>query len=66
MQEPMKIQIQNANENSKTLKEIVEEFYENIEWHLKLAELSGKVKRSQYNSYISEGFTEQQALFLIK
>lgn len=66
MQKPIEIQIQNADPANKSMKDVVEEFTENLKWHLKLTELNGKIKKCQYDSYIAEGFTEHQALFLIK
>ena len=64
--DPIRIQIQNADPNKKLIKDLVLEFTKDLEWHLKLNEITAKLKRSQYDAYMKEGFTEQQTLFLIK
>lgn len=42
-----------------------EEFKRNIELYVEMAEATARIKKAQYDAYIKEGFTPEQAMTLI-
>ena len=64
--EPFRIQIQTDGEDKPSTKQIFENMAGDMEWLLKLNSLIAKMKKSSYDAYIAEGFTETQALILVK
>ena len=66
MPDPILIQIQNADPQKKTAKESYQFLKDELEYTLKISKLIAQVKKSQFDAYLKEGFTVEQALILIK
>jgi len=66
MNEPLRIQINSSEDNKPSAKQLFEDLSVNIEWTLKTCILIAKIKRTQYDAFIEEGFSIDQSLFLIK
>jgi len=66
MDEPFKIQIQNQDDTKLSVHEVVKKMANEFKDMLEFYKLDAKLKRSQYSAYLEEGFTDEQALFLIK
>ena len=64
--EPLRIQIQNSDPVKKSVKDIYEGVAQELQWILKLNEQQAKIKKSQYDAYVAEGFTDEQAIYLVK
>ena len=66
MNEPLKIQISNSKSDIPSAKEIFENLLVEMKWTLRLNKLIAKMKKSAYDEYLAEGFSKEQAIFLIK
>lgn len=66
MDDPVKIQITTSENDKPSTKQIFEQISADMEWTLKLNKLIAKIKKSSYDEYLAEGFSEEQAMFLIK
>lgn len=66
MDDPVKIQITTSGNDKPSTKQIFEQISADMEWTLKLNKLIAKIKKSSYDEYLAEGFSEEQAMFLIK
>ena len=64
MKEPIQIQIQNADPNKLTIKESYKTISGDLEYILKMSELSAKITRKNYLDFLKSGFSKEEALFL--
>jgi len=62
----IQIQIQNADPEKVSVKDAVRETEKNIEYILQMQKYTARMKREQFLALVESGFTEDQAMWLIK
>jgi len=65
-EKPIQIQIQNANPKNVSIKDAVKETEKNIEYILQMQKYTARMKREQFLALVENGFTDDQAMWLIK
>ena len=66
MDKPIEIQIDTSCGDKPSVQELYQNLLPDMEWILKLNGLTAKIKKSLYDEYVREGFSPEQAMFLIK
>jgi len=65
MTDPVQIQIQNADPQKISPKDMYQHIEKDLPRILKLNRQGAVIKKSQYDAFIEAGFTDEQALYLI-
>ena len=65
-EKPIQIQIQNADPKNVSIKDAVKETEKNIEYILQMQKYTARMKREQFLALVENGFTDDQAMWLIK
>ena len=64
VEEPMQIQIQNADSDKPSIKDAYENIAGDLEYILKMSEITAKITRKNYLDFIHQGFSKEESLFL--
>jgi hypothetical protein len=66
MTKPIEIQIQNADPTKMSVADAVKNMREEISDVLEIQKYQAKIKRAYFKGLVESGFTEDQAMWLIK